>query len=238
MNSLLYNKTGIPINEQITISMPTIGQIMDDEDNYYNLVSLLVAMPIDLMVMLDDAGIDFTSINEYELFLLIFPQIRQMDTSLVFGDLDLSRFNMVINEQNGMHVLFDKESNLIIDRAVYEKIASTVRQINNLKKDIHKPANEAAKKYLLEKARKRAKRRKHKKFESSLEPLIVAMVNTEQYKYDFTGTRELTIYQFNESVKQIVKKVDYDNRMHGVYSGTVSIKDLRPEDLNWLTHKK
>ena len=63
------------------------------------------------------------------------------------------------------------------------------------------------------------------------------MVNTEQYKYGYESTRDLSIYQFNESVRQIIKKVDYDNRMYGVYSGTVSAKDLSQDDLNWLTHK-
>ena len=81
------------------------------------------------------------------------------------------------------------------------------------------------------------KRMKNKKLDSRLEELIVALVNTEQYHYGFEWTRELSIYQFNESVQQVIKKVNYDNRMHGVYSGTVSAKDLSQDDLNWLSHK-
>ena len=73
--------------------------------------------------------------------------------------------------------------------------------------------------------------------DSQLEELIVALVNTEQYHYGFEGTRELSIYQFNESVRQVIKKIDYDNKMHGIYAGTVSAKDLSQDDLNWLTHK-
>ena len=90
---------------------------------------------------------------------------------------------------------------------------------------------------MLEKARKKMKRRQNRAEDSQLESLIIAMVNTEQFKYDFEGTLELSIYQFNESVRQIIKKVDYDNRMYGIYAGTVSAKDLSPDDLNWLTHK-
>ena len=81
------------------------------------------------------------------------------------------------------------------------------------------------------------KRNKNKKGLSQIEQLIIAMVNTEQYKYDFEGTRELSIYQFNESVRQIIKKVEYDNRMVGVYTGNLNVKELSQEDLNWLTHK-
>ena len=81
------------------------------------------------------------------------------------------------------------------------------------------------------------RRRKNRSTRSQLEDLIVALVNTEQFHYGFEGTRELSIYQFNESVRQVIKKIDYDNKMRGVYAGTVSAKDLSQDDFNWLSHK-
>ena len=80
------------------------------------------------------------------------------------------------------------------------------------------------------------KRHKDRKEDSQLESLIIAMVNTEQFKYDFEGTRELSIYQFNESVRQVIKKTDYDNRMYGIYTGTINPKELSQKDLNWLVN--
>lgn len=234
--NLLYKKT-YPINDSIGIVVPTVGEILDDEDGYYSLVSILTAMPIDLMVQLDDAGIDFSEIDEYELFLLMFQGIREQNTKLVFGDLDLKLFEMAVNEQNGEYVLLDREHDIVIDRAIHGLIADALRKIHHLEKDIRKPGNEAAKKYLIERARKKQKRQKNRKEISQIEQLIVAMVNTEQYKYDFEGTRELSIYQFNESVRQVIQKVDYDNRMYGVYTGNINAKELSQDDLNWLTHK-
>lgn len=234
--NLLYQRQ-YAINDSIKIIIPTVGEIIDNEDNYYNLVSLLTAMPIDLLVRLDEIGIDFTEINEYELFILLFEGLKDQDTNLVFGDLDLSKFEIMINQQNGNVVLRDEENDITIDRAIHGQIAGVLRKIHHLEKNRRKPANEDAKKYMLERARAKMKRNKNRKQESQLESLIVAMVNTEQYKYDFERTRELSIYQFNESVRQIIKKVDYDNRMHGVYAGTISVKDMSPDDLNWLTHK-
>lgn len=90
---------------------------------------------------------------------------------------------------------------------------------------------------MIRRAREKMRRRKRRVTESQLEELVVALVNTEQFHYDFNGARDLTIYQFNESVRQVIKKVNYDNRMHGVYAGTVKIKNLSQDDLNWLTHK-
>ena len=234
--NFLY-KRNIPINDKIAVYVPDVGEILCGEDEYYSVVSLFTAMPVDYLVQLDDAGIDFTAINEWQMFLLFFNGLKNMDTHLVLGSLDLSKFNIGVNEQNGEVVLMDTENDIRIDRALHGQIANALRKIHHLEKNRRKPANEDAKQYMLEKARKKMKRRRNRVDDSQLESLIIAMVNTEQFKYDFEGTLELSIYQFNESVRQIIKKVDYDNRMYGIYSGTVSAKDLSPDDLNWLTHK-
>lgn len=234
--NLLYQKQ-YAVNDSIQIIIPTVGEIIDNEDDYYSLVSILTAMPIDLMVQLDDAGIDFTKINEYELFLLMFPGLRAQDTHLIFGTLDLKNFEPAVNPKNKMVVLRDEKNDITIDRAIHGQIAGVLRKIHHLEKNRRKPANQDAKEYMLKRARDKMRRNKNRKQDSQLESLIIAMVNTEQYKYDFERTRELSIYQFNESVRQVIKKVDYDNRMYGVYTGTISPKDLSPDDLNWLTHK-
>lgn len=222
--------------KKINVVIPTVGDILEHEDEYYNLVSILTAMPVDLMVQLDEVGVDFTTINDYELFLRLFPALRQQDTSLIFGDLDLSKFSIAISEEQNSLVLIDTDTEIEINRAVQNEVASVLRKIHHLEKNRKKPANQEAKDYMLERARAKIKRNKNHKEDSQLESLIVAMVNTAEYKYDFEETRKLTIYQFNESVRQIIKKVDYDNRMIGVYAGTISAKDLSQDDLNWLKH--
>lgn len=234
--NLLYKKQ-YEINDSIKIVIPSVGEIIDNEDNYYSIITVLTAMPIDLMVPLDDAGIDYTEINEYDLFLLMSAGLKAQDTSLVFGDLDLTKFEISVNQQNGKIVLYDAENDIVIDRATHARIAGVLRKIHHLEKNRRKPANKEAKEYMLKRAREKMRRNRNRKQESQLEPLIIAMVNAEQYKYDFEGTRELSIYQFNESVRQIIKKVDYDNRMYGIYAGTINAKELSQDDLNWLTHK-
>lgn len=234
--NLLY-KREYPVNDAIRIQIPTVGEILDNEEEYYTMVSMLTSMPIDMMVQLDDIGVDFTSINDYELFLLLSGRLKEFDTSLVFGELDLSRYKMAVNGENGMVVLRDETTGAVIDRAIHDQIANVLRKINHLEKNTKKPANREAKEYMLLRERQKLKRRNSRATESQLEKLIVALVNTEQFHYGFEGTRELTIYQFNESVRQIIHKIDYDNRMHGVYSGTISVKELSQDDLTWLTHK-
>lgn len=234
--NLLY-KQEYAINEHIRIQIPTVGEVLDNEDDYYTMVTMLTAMPVDMMVQLDDIGVDFTAINEYELFLILFNALKDKDTSLIFGGLDLKPFRSAVNPQNNRVVLRNKETGVVIDRGIQGQIASVLRKIHNLKRNNRKPANQEAREYMLQRAREKMRRRSKRVNDSQLEELIVAMVNTEQYHYGFEGTRELSIYQFNESVRQVIKKIDYDNRMHGVYAGTVNAKELSQDDLNWLTHK-
>lgn len=236
VNKLLY-ASEIPVNDKIHIMIPTVGEVCDHEEEYYALVSIFTAMPVDFMVQLDDAGIDFTTINEYELFLLLFQGLKSQDTSMIFGDLNFANFEVAINEANGNVVLVDREHDIVIDRAIHARIASILRKIHHLEKNHRTPANEEAKKFLLKRARDKMRRRKNRVEDSQLETLIIAMVNTEQFKYGYEDVRDLSIYQFNESLRQVVKKIDYDNRMYGVYTGTIDPSGLSQDDLNWLTHK-
>lgn len=233
--NLLYQKS-YAINDQIRVLIPTVGEIMADEDSYNGAVSILTAQPIEFMVLLDDAGIDFTTLNDWELFLLLFPMLTRLDTHLILDGLDFKDFAPMVDTENGQIVLYSKKDDVRIDRQTHAKIAATLRQINHLERDHRKPGNEEARQYMIERARAKAKRKKGRAEKSQMEALIVALVNTEQYKYDFNGTLGLTVYQFHECVRQIIKKINYDNQMHGVYAGTVNPKNLKPDDLNWMVH--
>lgn len=232
--NLLY-KNNVPITNKISIYVPTVREVLEDEDAYYGLISMFTAMPIDMMVQLDDVGIDFTEIDEWQLFVILFPAIQKMDTHLLFKDLDLSKFGLCVHKKTDKIVLRDEENDITIDFALHGQIAATLRHLHHLTKDRRKPANESAKSYMLERARLKAKRRRRKTDISHIEELIIAMVNTSQYKYNFEETLDLTIYQFNESVRQVVRKDGYDHRMNGIYAGTVDAKKINKQDLNWLT---
>ncbi len=233
--SLLY-KRNVEITNNIKIVIPTVGEVIENEDSYYSAVTALTAMPIDMMVQLDDMGIDFSECKEYDLFLILSKWLRETDLSLVFSGFDFTSLKLSVNESNGVFALTNDDGSTVIDRAVHAKIADTLRKIHHLKKNRRKAGNEEAKKYMLKRAREKQRRAMHKKEDSQLEKLIVAMVNTEQFKYGYEEVRNLSIYQFGESVRQIIKKTDYDNRMYGIYSGTISPKNLSQNDLNWLVH--
>lgn len=234
--SFLYRKD-YSVNDYVQVVIPTVGDILRDEDEYYGMVTAFTAMPIDLMVQLDDLGIDFTEVTDYDVFLLLFNGIKNSDSSLIFCDLNLSNFEITQNPETGDMFLINSTNGLIIDRAIYNQVSAVLRKMHHIEKNRRKPANEDARKYMLERAREKQKRNKNRKTGSQLESLIVAMVNAPEFKYNYESAKELTIYQFNESVRQIIKRVDYNNRMFGVYSGTINAKEMSQDDLNWLIHK-
>lgn len=236
MASILYADK-IPINDFISVRIPSVGEVFDDEDNYYGLAYTITATPYDMMVQLDDAGIDFTTIDDWELFLLSFGMIRQSDTSLLFGDLDFSNFVPAVNVQNGTIILRDTDTGAEIDKLLHIQICEAIRKIHGWERTNKRPGNEEAKDYLIKKARKALKRRMREKQRSNIEDLVVSLVNTEQFSYNYETVRNMSIYQFNRSVSQIVNKINYDNRMRGVYAGTVNAKELKPDDMLWLAHK-
>ena len=232
--NLLY-KNEITITDKISVVIPTVGDILENEEEYYNLVGLLTAAPIDLMVALNEANVDFTSINDFELFVILLPALQSLDTHNVLKDIDLSKFRLQTRGDSGVIVVRDPETGAVIDRVVHARIAEAIRKLHGMTRDKRKPIDKETQEYMLKRAKEKASRKKKSQF-SNLEQLIVALVNTEQYKYNYEETLGLTIYQFNESVRQIQKKIVYEHTMNGVYAGTVDPKKLSQQDLSWLSN--
>lgn len=233
--NLLY-KDEIKINDKITINIPTVGEVIDNEDEYYTLISMLTASPIHYMLALEEVGVDFTTINDFDLFLLLFGKIREMKTWLVFKDLDMSSFKITADVEHGKMILRDDIHDITIDRMLHMKISNTFRKLNNIEKDRRKPGNKEAREYMMQRAREKAKRKKRMQ-ESQLEQQVIALVNTEQFNYRYDNVRDITIYQFSQSVRQIQKKIDFDHKMLGIYTGNVDPKKMSQDELNWLTNK-
>ena len=91
------------INNKISVHVPSVDEVFAFGDQkYYSIVQSLVATPFDLMVELDDIGVDYESLSDYQLFLLMFESIatNESDTSILFGELQLKNFQEAINPKN------------------------------------------------------------------------------------------------------------------------------------------
>lgn len=224
-------------NTKLSIRIPTVGEILEDEFTYYDIVSSLTASPFQYMVQLDDIGIDFTTISDYELFQSLFLMYTKSNLSLLFGDLDMSDFGLYKNKKQEM-ILYSPNNGIEINEKIYSYLVDTIRKINLFEKVNYKPGNESAKKYLLFKERKKQKRNSRKKQEPYLEKLVIALVNTSEFPYNYDSCMDLSIYRFNQSFKQIQHKIEFDNTMVGVYAGTIDTSKLGNKNiLSWISNK-
>lgn len=222
----------------LSIRIPTVGEVLEDEQHYYSLISSLTATPFQYMVQLDNIGLDFTTVTDYQLFMMLFPSFVQGDISILFGDTDFSDIQIQKNDQNDTYILYSKKSNLTIDELVYSRMVEIIRKINGLKRETRKPGNDEAKEFRINLERKRQKRNANKPYEPYLEKLVVALVNRPEFKYNYETVEDLTIYQFNQSFEQIKTSINFDNTMIGVYAGTVDTSKIKDRScLSWLPIK-
>lgn len=220
------------------IKIPTVGEILEDEQSYYSDIHALTAVPYQYMVQLDDMGIDYTTLTDFDLFMLLFPIHAQKGLPLIFSDLDVSGY--VPNIEDGNKYLYNDRlgDDYKIDEFVYMQIVSTIRKINDLERVRYKPANDEAKRYLLEKERRKLKRNARKPYEPYLEKLVIALVNKSDFKYDYDSVMDLSIYKFNSSFKQISTSINYDNTMIGVYTGNIDTSKISDKScLSWIPQK-
>lgn len=220
---------------KLSIRIPTVGEILEDEQHYYSLISSLTATPFQYMVQLDDMGIDYSTITDYQLFLMLFPSLAREDTRILFGETDLSDTKLYRNSQNDSFLLYSEKNDITIDELTFHLITEQIRRINGLQQEKRRPGNQEAKEFRIALERKRQKRNAGKPYEPYLEKLVVALVNRAEFKYNYEQAEHLTIYQFNQSFEQIRTGINFSNTMIGVYAGTVDTSKLKDRScLSWL----
>ena len=234
----LLNATSVDITDKLSLKIPTVGEILEDEQSYYSIIYSITATPFQYMVQLDDMGIDYTQITDWELFMTLFPSFAKTDISLLFGNLDLSDISIYKNLQNDSVVLYSPKNDIVIDELVNNNIVKYIRKINNLKRENRKPGNEEAKEFRIKLERKKQKRNAKKPYDPYLEKMVIALVNRPEFKYNYEQTNALTIYQFNKSFEQINTSINFENTMIGIYAGTVDTSKIKDKScLSWLPIK-
>lgn len=231
MGSMLYDSR-IEIAPKIHLRNPLIGEILDfGEKQFWGVVSSFTATAYDYMVTLYDAGIKYEDISDFNLFCMFFDQIKAMDCSILFDDVNLLHFDLAVDHQNQSLVLWNQKDDVVIDDAIFFNMATKIRMLCGLKRVWYNMGNEAARSFFIEKERRKQKRHRNKPFESILERDIIAMVNCAECKYNFETIRQCNLYQFNSSVAAIQHRVHFDKLMIGVYAGTVDVKNIDKKEL-------
>ena len=92
----LLGRTEYQLTDKLTIHIPLISELRSSyeiETEYYKLISLFVKTPCDAMVELDDIGIDYTQVKEYDLFIMLFSGLLSSKQ-----DINLNIWKMILTK--------------------------------------------------------------------------------------------------------------------------------------------
>lgn len=220
---------------KIKIKVPTIRQIIEyGESKYFSLVYIFASTSSDYKAQLDDQGLNWEDVDDYSMFLRLFPVIRDEDLSILFGDSDMKNFLLAKDNVTNQLVYQNPKTGACIDRTAYECISGYICEMHNIKKVHEKAANKYTRKAMIQEAKDKLEAQQSKPYKPKFRSLIISMANTPEFKGDYFDTLDYPISIFMDCVKQIKYLKNFDYMMHGIYAGTVDAKKIPRKDLEWI----
>lgn len=242
----LYRGADFLLPNGVKINCPTLGEVCDyGEKEYLGMVSIFTATTIDRCAQLDDMGIDYTAISNFEMFMMFAGMLAPdkvkcddystISTRILFGDLDFSKFRIVEKDNqlcmvNSDGILFDEEA--------YNIMATYIRKMHGIPEPLYTNVkSEFAKKQLIADARNDAvfqeRLRAFKGEHSQYQPYISALVNHPNFKYNWHTVWDVSVFAFFDSLKRILVIDNANHLYQGLYSGCIEYNKIK-KDLDWL----
>lgn len=183
MNELaLFRGKDTKFDDLITIKQPTLEQVVEElesgkECSFFDSISLFCATPTDMMVSLDDAGVDWNEITDWELFYGATVYGMTNDRTKLFtgdfkwdelepaqdkdGHVDLIGIPKKVSGSGDKKItqicgitVPDDSDIYVFSEADYLRLVDVLRGIIGMKKNVKKAGNRKARKALLEVARR------------------------------------------------------------------------------------
>lgn len=228
------------VNNYITVYNPYVYEVKDfGEELYFKVLSLFTRKPYDIAVELFDAGIDYQSITDWDLFLGTINQVPIELTCILFGKLNFTEFVPSINKENNRKCLINKfNNNICIDEVIYRQIVTYLRFIHFISEKVeYDVGNSMAKKFLIDRMRRKQKKMlkdlasgKIKK-QSQLANMIKYCVNNSNFKYDYSSIMNIKLNLLYESYYFIVHNDERNNVMSGIYHGTIDTTKMKDKSI-------
>ena len=228
----LYFGDPYVINENISVLQPTIGDIAQyGERKYFSVVHTITAIPSDMKSQLWDLGIDWEEISDFELFMMLAPTLDVETTRIILGNVDLSKLKPYKNNQNDQIVLADRETGLVIDMLIYERIVNYLRKVHGLKKKVEHAGNKYTKRILIDEDRKQIEINKNKPYKSFLTPLVSSVKCRMGYTMDYV--KNMGLFEFFDDLSRLGVIVQADAAINGQFSGFCDTSKMPKEIFDW-----
>lgn len=147
-----------------------------------------------------------------------------------------------------LYMPIPKKDGLVIDTNIHGLLNDCIREMHGFKdrkSSVEKAGTKGTKEMLIMADRDdRAKAERMYKiygYQSSIEPLLVALVNTNEFPYNYKTVQDISYYAFMQSAKQIQRYKSYFFTMHGVVTGNIDAKKLKGKNrhaLEWIPSTK
>lgn len=254
-NFSLLHKFTYEVNDNITINIPKVGDIWDSDSKYeryekyyLSMVSLFTQTPTDMMIELDDMGLDWTEVDEYSLFIILMSSflsdINNPDFPVkwnsLFLNLDYKDIVLKADDAENNFVFINSNGDVIFNKQIYNYISDLLCAVllTTKNREYAKVPEIDTRKYILERARLKRKRRlerlnnkRETTSSSALDGVILFLVNNNAFKYNFETVKELSIYDLYASFKQINKNQEIDGLMTGYWYGNVDLSKISDSKL-------
>lgn len=240
--------------DKIKILQPTIGDILEFGDShFYSIINSICGNTTTHRLMLWKAGIDWNEYSDFELFYNIIKSLKPEDTYLIFGDINLSWFDMFHNsskdcneliyiprDENNMPIQdITYENTIVIDELVYIKIVEYLRLMFDIHPKVEKAKGKATKQAIIDEEEMNlqvelSKREKEPITKSILLPLISAALNHPGFKYKKNELKDVGIVEFMDSIKRLQIYESTHALLGGMYSGFVDVKGINKDEFNFM----
>lgn len=223
----------------ITVTQPTIGDIVQfGEKVFYQTVNVFVTNPTANRLSLWEAGHDWNKLSDYQLFTMLFYTINPCVTSLLFDNIDFSKFVPLKDEKSSDVVFLNPESMVMIDENVYNQISQYMRTIFNIHPKVETTKSKILKEDIIQEETFLKNIKRDEEQSSLLLTLISSCVNHPGFKYKTTELKEVGIYEFMDSVQRLQIYESATATLKGMCSGFVDGSKIKESQYNFMREIK
>lgn len=232
-DSFLWMGEPYIVNSKIQVFQPTVGDILRfGEREYYRIIRTLTSTSSNMKSVLADKGVDWETVDDFQMFVMLASGLTAEQTRLVLGDIDLSKFRLRGDPDTGDVYLRDDKNDIVIDQLAYIKIVEYLRKVHGLTRAYDRTKSRFVHEQAIEMEREQIEMDARKPYKPFLWPLISSVKARQKYtKQHVLG---MQIYEIVHEANRLQIIVQSDALLQGSYSGMMDMKKVNTEMFNWM----
>ena len=221
------------INDKIRVFQPNLKQVLEfGERQYFSVVQTLCSTSSNMKSQLADMNLDWETIEDFQMFMMLAPTMGQDKTKLVLGDIDLTKFKIFENKENGEPVMVDQENNIVIDQLIYMRMVEYIRRVHGLTRAYDRTKSQFVHDMAIEMDREEIQSNAKKPYKSFLWPLISSVKARQGYTKQYV--LDMQVFELVHEANRLQVIVQTDAVLTGAHSGMVDTKKLPKDSFNWM----